>query len=838
MSTFLSVSRDVRYTLRRLRNAPDFALLAVLTLAVGIGPTTAVYAVFRQVLLQQLPVPKPHELVLLRQDSAFDTGSLFSWGGGDHLYFAASAYRALRATYPHLAAVSRQPINLATGKEAVQGNAQMVSGNYFSLLAERPLLGRLLTDEDDRVHAVNPVAVLSEAFWREHMDGNPAVLNTPVVVNGAPFTIVGVAADRGIIDDSPADLFLPEAAQQAISLGEKDREEDPLFRWLLVMGRIPNGQGRAYTAARLGSAWVDWRRDVLRTNGGYIRDKKGWMRTSLSLAPGARGVSLLGEQFGTPVKALQAMSVLVLLIACANLAGLLLARAAGQRAQTALRACLGASRLEIAKAAVLEALLLGAAGTASGAALGWACLRLLTHLAVVNNYLDGALLAPWHWSVVLFAAAAGLLTSLLFSLGPMLAHLRVDAAEVLHGGQGVLGRAGRTRNALVSGSIALSLVLLLAATLVGWNLYRLSTTSPGFTPDHLLTFSVDESATGATPERTAAVYQELLASLRPCGSTAAYAQNGILSGNQMGSNISVAGRVNESNDPAPNENVVTPDFFKTLGVPVLRGREFNDADTAANEPVAIVDQAFVRVFFEGDAARALDGRFGFGAGDHFKYNFRIVGIVPTFHEDSVQSLPGVPYLYLAYPQSFSNEGRNSHAATFYLRTPGDPAALGAEMRALVRRIDPRLPVLDMRTMHEQISASFASTRLLAVLSAALGALSVFLAVVGLYGVLAYQVASRTREIGLRIAVGASRERIMGLLFARMLRLTAWGLGTGAVAAFAAMRLLRHQASELAPAPPWLYCVAALLLLAATFAASAVPAWRAAHIDPIEALRSE
>ncbi len=833
-----TLTHDLRYTLRRLRNAPGFALLAVLTLAVGIGPTTAVYAVFRQVLLRQLPVFKPQELVLLRQDSAFDTGSFSSWGGGDHLYFTAPSYRALRAAYPQLAAISRQPVNLATAKEAVHGSAQMVSGNYFSLLGERPLLGRLFGDEDDRVHAANPVAVLSEGFWRGHLGGSSAVLNMQIVVNGAPFTIVGVAADRGVMDAEPADLFLPETAQQAVSLGEKDREDDPLFRWLLVMGRIPDGPGRAQTAARLGSAWVDWRRDVLRTNGGSIRDKKGWMRTSLSLAPGSRGVSLLGEQFGTPVKALQAMSVLVLLIACANLAGLLLARAAGQRAQTALQACLGASRLEIAKATVLEALLLGVAGTASGAALGWACLRLLTHLAVVNNSLDGALHAPWHWSVVLFAVAAGLLTSLLFSIGPMLAHLRVDAAEVLHGGQGVLSRAGRTRNALVSGSVALSLVLLLAATLVGWNLYRLSTTPPGFIPDHLLTFSVDESATGATPERTAAVYQQLLASLRPRGSTAAYAQNGILSGNQMGNNISVAGRVNMPDDPAPNNNWVSRDFFRTLGVPILRGREFTDADTAANEPVAIVDQAFVRVFFGGDAARALDGRFGFGAGDHFKYNFRIVGIVPTFHEDSLQSLPGVPYLYLAYPQTFSSGGRNDHAATFYLRTSGDPSALGPEMRALVRRIDPKLPVLDLRTMREQVSASVADTRLLAALSAALGALSVFLAVVGLYGVLAYQVASRTREIGLRIAVGASRERIMGLLFARMLRLTAWGLGTGALLAFAAMRLLRHQASELAPAPPWLYGVAALLLLAATFAASAIPAWRAAHIDPNEALRSE
>lgn len=834
MATFWN---DLRYALRRLRNAPGFALLAVLTLAVGIGPTTAVYAVFRQVLLRELPVHKPGELVLLRQDSAFDTGSLFSWGGEDHLYFAAPSYRALRAAYPQLTAISRQPVNLATVKEAVHASAQMVSGNYFSLLGEQPLLGRLLSDEDDRVHAANPVTVLSEAFWREHLGASPSVLNTQVVVNGAPFTVVGVARDGGVMDAEPADLFLPEAAQQSISLGEKDREDDPLFRWLLVMGRVPDTQ-RAYTAARLGSAWVDWRREALGTHADRIGNKKGWMRTSLSLQPGARGVSLLGERFGTPVKALEAMSVLVLAIACANLAGLLLARAAGERAHTALRACLGAGRFAIAKATVTEALLLGAAGTAAGAALGWASLRLLAHLAATDNYLGGALNAPWHGSVMLFAAAAGLLTSILFSVGPALAHLRVGAAEVLHGGQGVLGRAGRARSTLVSGSVALSLVLLLASALVGWNLYRLSTTSPGFQPEHLLTFSVDESATGATPARTAAVYEELLTSIRQRGSAAAYAQEGILSGNAMGSNISVAGRANQPSDPEPNQNWVSAGFFRTLGIPILRGREFDDADKGANELVAIVDEAFVRVFFGGDAARALDGRFGFGASTEMKYKLRIVGIVPTFHEDSLHSFPNEPYLYLAYPQTFADEGRKDHAATFYIRTPGDPAALGAEVRALVHRIDPRLPVLELRTMREQVSASIADTRLLALLSGALGGLSAFLAVVGLYGVLSYQVASRTREIGLRIAVGASRERIMRLLFGRMLRLTAWGLAAGAGLAFAAARLLRHQAAELAPAPLWLYACAALLLLLASFAAAAVPAWRAAHIDPMEALRSE
>ena len=270
----------VRLALRRLAKQPGFALLAVLTLAVGIGPTTAVYAVFRQVLLRELPVHKPGELVLLAQQSAFDTGSLNSYGGSQELYFAAPAYRTLRAAVPQLAAIARQPVNFATATEALQVNAQLVSGNYFSLLAERPALGRLFNDEDDRIHAANPVALLSESFWRSHFSASPAVLNLRVAVNGVLFTIVGVVPDEGFMGAAePVSLFVPEAMQQAISLGRPDTEDDPLARWLLVLGRVPAGSARAQLESRLNGSWIAWRREVLHTRADKISNPAGWMKT-------------------------------------------------------------------------------------------------------------------------------------------------------------------------------------------------------------------------------------------------------------------------------------------------------------------------------------------------------------------------------------------------------------------------------------------------------------------------------------------------------------------------------------------------------------------------------
>jgi putative ABC transport system permease protein len=835
--------QDLRLVLRRLRNAPGFALVVVLTLALGIGPTTAVYAVFRQVLLRQLPVHKPSELVLLAEHSNYETGSLDTYGGGQSLYFSPPAYRALRAAYGQLAAAAFLPVNFATAQEAFHVDSQLVSGNYFSLLGERPLLGRLLTEDDDRIHAGNPVALLGESFWRSHFAASSNVLNMPVAINGVAFTVVGVIADHGLLDARPAQVFVPKAMRMALSLGRPDTEFDPLYRSLLIVGRVPPGAGRTWIESRLNSAWWNWRRDVLHTHADSISNGAGWMKTNLKLAAGGRGVSELAEELGTPVRVLQGMALLVLLVACANLANLLLSRAATRRGEMALRAALGASRWQRMAGTVSEGLLIGAAGTALGCGLGWSSLRLMVRLLPSNSATAMATAAPFHGPVLLFGVGAGLVTTLLFSLGPALAYARVPPTQVLRRAEGVVsGQGARVRSGMVSLTLALSLLLLLMATLFGWNLYKLSTIDPGFQTARLLTFHIDKSATGATSAATAAMYTDVIEEAKGHAGvqSAAYSLAGLLSGDEHGSNISVEGRPNQESDPEPDQNYVSPGFFHTMEIPLLRGRMFTDADSATSEPVAVVDQAFVRSFFGGDAARALGSRFGMGASNHMQYPIRIVGIVPAIHENSLRSLPQVPFLYLVYSQTYSKtmSRDRAHPATFYMRTAGDPDALAADMRALVHRIDPKVPIQGMETMQQQVADSLSDTRLLAILSSALGLLAAALAAIGLYGVLAYQVATRTREIGLRMAVGASRARIAGLLLGQMLRLTVWGMGAGAVLAWCAARLLHSQMAELSQAPLWLYCAAALLLFLTAVVASLVPAQRAARMDPMQALRTE
>jgi putative ABC transport system permease protein len=807
---------------RGLRRQPGFVLLAVLTLAVGIGPTTAVYAVFRQVLLRELPVPEPQQLVLLQEHSGYETGSLHTHGGPSEEYFAYPALLALQKADPNLAAVAADPTTLVTSKLAERVRVNLVTGNYFSVLGVQPRLGRVLNESDNRVHAGRAVVVLSESYWRRAFNADPHVLGSVVQLNGDPFVIVGVAAHGSLMDARPAQIFVPVAAHALLSIGDATILDDPLYRFIAIIGRDASGAGRPALAARLNTAWWNWRRDVLHTNAHSIGDAKGWMRTQLQVADGSRGISLLAEDYGAPILALQAMTALVLLVACFNLANLLLARGASRRGVLALRLALGAGRTQILTATVTEGLLLGLGGVAVGLPLGWCCLRLLSYSVASDSEIGLVLQSAWQWPVVLFGVAAAVLTGVLFSAWPALAALRVRPAEVLRSTSGAAGSATtRAQRLLVVGSISLSLLLLAGAVLLGWNLYRQSTVQLGFRTEKVLTFSVDESSTGATPTRIGQVYSAILAGAQ-------------------------ARRRNEKADPDVQKDYVSEAFFSLLDIPVVRGRDFSAADEPGGEQVAIVNQEFVKKFFGGANQRAIEGHFGFGDdGARTKFPFRIVGVVPAFHAQSPSDPVAPASVYMLYRQSLAAAAASakasagmSYPATFYVRTVGDPVQVAADMRALVHRIDPQLPVRDMLTMRQRVSEDIADIRLMALLSFGLGGLAVLLAAVGLYGVLAYQIATRTREIGLRMAVGASRVDIAMLVLRNMTRLTVWGVGAGALLAWAAARLLRAQTASLVQAPAWLYAAAGAILFAAGLLAAVVPAHRAARVEPMEALRTE
>ena len=842
------VATTVRTALRALRRQPGFSLLAVLTLAVGIGPTTAVYAVFRQVLLRELPVPNPQQLVLLQEHSAFETGSLHTHGGPAEDYFAYPAYLAFRRAQPALAAIAADPTTLVTKTIAERVNANLVTGNYFSVLDVRPVLGRLLNEDDNRIHAGRAVAVLSESYWRRSFSASPSVLGSVVRLNGAPFVVVGVAAYSSLMDANLTQVFVPIAEHSVLSVGRADTLDDPLYRFVAIVGRNSSGKSRQALEAKLNSVWWNWRRDVLHAHAGDIGDAHGWMQTHLSAVDGSRGISILSEDFGAPVLALQAMTALVLLVACSNLASLLLARGTRRRGELAVRLALGSGRSKIITATVAEAMLLGLGGAVFGLPLGWLSLRLLSYAVSTESSIGAVLQAAWQWPVAGFAIVAALVTSILFSAGPALAAARVRPAEVLRHSGGPAGSAGaRMQRILASGSIALSLLLLAGAVLLGWNLYRQSTVQFGFGTQHILSFSVNESATGATPVRTDQVYSAILAGAqaRPGVNAAAYAEAGLLTGDDWDANITVEGRKNLRTDPDVQKNYVTDAFFSLFNIPIVHGRDFASEDAPNGEQVAVVNQAFVRKFFAGNAAQAVGGHFGFGYhGSKMRFPLRIIGVVPSFYAQAPDAPIAPASAYMLYRQSYAANSaadastNTNYPATFYMRTVGDPRLLAADMRALVHRVDPQLPMTHLLTMQQQVSEDIADIRLMALLSFGLGGLAVLLAAVGLYGVLAYQIATRTREIGVRMAVGASRANVALLVFKDVCRLTFFGVGAGTLIAFGAAHLLHAEIADLQQAPVWLYSLAGLLLLTAALMAAILPAQRASHVEPMEALRTE
>ncbi len=840
-----TIWNDLRYALRQLRKSPGFALTAMLTLACGIGVNAAVFTVFDQVLLRNLPVEKPDELVMLQAHSKFETGGLNSYGGDSTLYFAYPAYRTMRdgdRKLQGLAAAAVQNAGIVTAKDADQKMIQLVSGNYFAVMGLQPVIGRLLTPADDVYHAPNPVAVLSADYWRSRLGGDPSILNQVVQINGVPVTVVGIVPHSGLMDDNAAAVFLPITLQPRVDIGHGDQLDNPLDRWLNIVGRLAPDTTRSQAEGELNTLWWNWRRDTLTAESHHIGNKTDWLKTHLSVANGERGISLFEKQLGGPIKALQAMALVVLLIACANVANLLLVKAAGKHAELALRGALGASRRRIFQQVLAEGLLLGGAGAAAGLSLGWMSLRLLQKFVPETSSLHDLLASPMDWRAITFCAVAGVITSVFFSLAPALVSIRVNLLRALHGQTGaVSGSGGWLRNLFVAGEIALSLVLLAAATVFSWALYQLRNVDPGFRADHVLTFQVDSSALGKSGPQVRNDYESIRegALRQPGVRSVVYAREGLVTGDETTRNITVAGYDAKDNDASPNFNWTSSGFFSTMQIPLLAGREFSPQDTVTSSQVAVVDEAFVKHYFGGDVQKALRGQFAVGAGNDVKPDIQIVGVIPTIRAISLQDPPSVPSIYLPYAQAFSAGGHYGRRlpATFFIRTGRDPAQLAGAVRSIVHGVDGNLPVTGLETMQEHLDGAISQTRLMSMLTMSMGGLALILAAVGLYGVLAFAVAQRTREIGIRIAMGADKGNISELVLRQVGVLALAGIAVGSALAWMAVRTLQ-QNSGLQPAPLWLHLLAGMVLAGVILAAGYLPARRAAAVDPMEALRSE
>jgi putative ABC transport system permease protein len=830
---------DFRYALRQLRKSPGFTLTALLTLALGMGLNAALFTVFNKALLHTLPVPHPGELVLLEEHSNLETGSLFTVGGGENIYFAYPAYQQMR-DHNHvldgLAAAAIGSGNFVSSKEADRVNMDLVTGNYFQVMGVHPVLGRLLTPADDRFHAGNRVAVLSEGYWKAHLGRDPGILNRVVQVNGVELTIVGVVRHQGLWDGDDPGIFLPIALEQEITPGHEDRLTNSLFRWLVLTGRLHPGETRKQAEAELNTLWWNWRRDVAETRSDQILPSAriDWLKTHLSVRNGARGVQTLRESLGEPLKVLEAMALLVLLIACANVANLLLVKTARKQSELAVRGALGASRSRIFQQVITEGFLLGILGAFAGLTLGTISLQLLVKSIPQSNGLHDMLQAPLDGKVVVFGVIAGLATSLFFSVAPGLLSARIELLRALHGQSGTAtARGGWLRNLLVSGEIALSFTLLTGAAILSWNLYELRNVNPGYATSHLLTFRIDASSSrkGNAPKDEYDAIRDGILHL-PGVRSVVYAGNGLLTGEDSGNDITVSGYLNKKNEPMSLNDWITPGFFSTMQIPLMAGREFAADDTATSPKVAIVDETFVNHYFGGDLGEALRRQFGFGFGD-IRTDIQIVGVVHSIHNAKLADSNGLPFIYLPFAQT-----DGGHKASYYVSTYGGPARLAGSVRAVLRRVDRNLPIPDMETMQEHVNGLMFQTQLMTTLACSMGGLALVLAAIGLYGMLAFTVSGRTREFGIRIAMGAGRSNISTVVLRHVGVLVAIGVAAGTGLAWAVLRFLNSEVSDLHSAPFLLYVLVGLALVVAMLAAGYLPARRSATIDPIEALRSE
>ncbi len=838
-----NVLADLRYALRQLHRAPGFALTVVLTLALGVGADTAIFSLLDQALLRSLPVHHPGELVVLQGTGSMWEGHTSTYGPSEEQSFSYPAYRDLRDrshAFAGLVATAPVTMSLVRGSNTQLGRAVVVSGNYFSVLGVQPALGRLLTQADDTAPGANPVTVLSYNFWRDRLGADPTVVGATVTLNAHPFQVIGVAAPgfRGAGWGQTPSAFVPMSMLDAMLPGKGTRLSDHKDRWLNLVGRLQPGETRAEAQVALAPLWHALRADELKALGHQSQSFTDdfLTRSRLQLLPGARGLSYGQSYYQDPLLIAMAMAALVLLIAAVNVGSLLLVRAAGRSHEFAMRYALGARRGRVVAQLLLEGLLLGAAGAAAGLLLAPVALRALV-LQLSHGEADGPFTAVLDGRVLLFNFAVAMAVSVVFSLAPAAQLRRVELTSAMRQVASFGGGRLSFRRAIVVLQIGLSLLLLVGASLFVRTMSKLRAVDVGFNTTHLLTFDVDPQLAGYAPAAMLPLYQNMLDHLAALpGILSVSATNDPeLSGNSQGGNVTVAGYtpVNEADAQLNIEKaVISPAYFSTMQIPLLGGRFFNTGDAEGHPLVTIVNQAFVSHFCAGQIARCLGRRMQDGRDSSKPLDMEIVGVVrDTKHRDLRR--PVEPTLFQPLAQA-KTLGRLS----FDLRIATPPEPLMPTVRQAVHGLAPALALHNLQSMDAQIDNLLSNERMIALLSVCFGVLALGLAGIGIYGVLAYATAQRTREIGIRIALGSPRLAIAQLVLRDVLLLAGIGVAVALPVAFALGRLLRAQLFGISPADPFSLLVAVLLIAATALAAALLPVHRAVSVDPTEALRTE
>jgi predicted permease len=829
---------NLKLALRMLGKSPFVTVVAILSLALGIGANAAIYSLFDQMLLRSLPVSDPASLVNLSAPGPKPGSQSCGQAGDCNTVFSHPMFKDLERAETGLALAAHFAFgaNLAKDGLTLNGRGMMVSGSYFSVLGLRPSLGRLLGPADDEVVGEGRIAVLSHSYWTNRLGADKGVLNQIILVNGEALTIVGVAPKgfEGTTLGRSADVFLP-ITLRGLMFRTWPGFDSRRSYWVYLFGRRAPGVSLEQARTAINTVYS-----------GIVNEVEAPLQTGMSdetlarfrakqitLEPGRRGQSTLHAEVDTPLKMLFAITGVVLLIACANIANLLMARGAGRAQEMAVRGSLGASRRQLLGQLLTESWLLATLGAlASVLVARWTLVFLGSFLPPQTV---GVIVLAIRPEMLGFTALLAIGTGFVFGLYPALHSTRTDLVTALKGvtGQSSGARAAvRFRTSLVTAQIALSMTLLVAAGLFVKSLTNVSRVDLGLTATNLVTFGVSPSLNGYTPERSRVLFarmEEEVGSI-PGVESISSSMVPLLAGDSWGNDVNVQGFERGPDIDANSRfNLLGPDYFRTLGVPLLAGREFTIADGPAADPVVVVNEAFTKKF-------GLDGVDAIGqwvsTGGSGRTRMMIVGVIRDAKYSEVK-LPIPPVYYKPYRQD-STVG----SLSFYVRTSSDPRQVMRAIPEVIKGIDPDLPVEELKTVEHQVQENVVLDRMIATLSAAFAVLATLLAAIGLYGVLAYAVTQRTREIGLRMALGADAGQVRGMVLRQVGQMAVVGGLIGLGAALLLGRVTRSLLFGLEANDPLVITGVVLLVGGVVLGAGYFPARRASRVDPMRALRYE